>query len=123
MQMINLKIAGIPYGKRKVFGNKDGLKQWTGEIKKQTQGLPKIKEACLMKVTFLLPMDKFPKNFPFGSDLDNLLKRFCDALNETVFSEAKGKDSCIVSLYATKSKVEDNKEAGALLEILPINIT
>ncbi|MFH1877017.1 MAG: hypothetical protein ABH865_09025 [Candidatus Omnitrophota bacterium] len=122
MKIINLKISGIPYGQRKVFGNKEAPKQWAEEIIKQTQKLPKIKEACLMKVTFLLPLDKFPNDYPFGSDLDNLLKRFCDALSETIFSEAKGKDSCIISLNATKSKVENTMEAGALLEILPINI-
>jgi Holliday junction resolvase RusA-like endonuclease len=53
--------------------------------------------------------------------LDNLLKRFQDALNVTIFSEAKGKDSCIISLTATKVKVTSSEEAGALLEVIPIN--
>ena len=75
-----------------------------------------------MKVTFLLPPDKFPTDFPYGSDLDNLLKRFLDALNETIFSESKGKDSCIVSMHVTKTRVNSNDEAGALLEILPVNV-
>jgi hypothetical protein len=52
---------------------------------------------------------------PYGSDLDNLLKRFQDALNETIFSEAKGKDSCIISLTASKIKVSSAKEAGTFI--------
>jgi hypothetical protein len=47
--------------------------------------LPRISEVCILKVTFLLPPDKYPKNLPYGPDLDNLLKRFLDLLNETVF--------------------------------------
>jgi Holliday junction resolvase RusA-like endonuclease len=35
-------------------------------------------------------------------DLDNLLKPFLDALHSTAFSEAPGKDSCIVKLTASK---------------------
>jgi len=120
---INLKISGIPYTRDKVRGNPLGTKQWTEAVIQQTKDLPKIKEACILKVTFLLPPDKYPNDLPYGSDLDNLLKRFQDALNETIFSEAKGKDSCIVSLTATKVKVNSTAEAGALLEIIPISVS
>ena len=120
MKHIYTKISGIPYGQRKARGRQDTPKQWSKQIIDQTKDLPKIKEACILKVTFLLPRDKYPKDLPYGSDLDNLLKRFQDALNETIFSEAKGKDSCIISLTATKVKVNSAKEAGALLEVIPI---
>lgn len=122
VKIIQTKIKGIPYAQRKVRGNKGALQEWTDAIIKQTQDLPKVKQACIMKVTFLLPPDKFPTDFPFGSDLDNLLKRFCDGLTKTIFSESKGKDSCIISLNASKSKVDSNKESGAILEIMPIDI-
>lgn len=74
----------------------------------------------MLKVTFLLPPDKYPADLPYGSDLDNLLKRFLDALNQTIFSMTIGKDSSVVSLTATKVKVPSSKEAGAYLEVLPV---
>lgn len=122
MRYISIKINGIPYSKHKRKGNIDGLKIWTDNIKIQTESLPKITEACIVKITFLLPPDKFPSDFPYGSDLDNLLKRFFDALNTTIFSDAPGKDSCVISLNVTKVKVNLEEEAGALLEILPISV-
>jgi Holliday junction resolvase RusA-like endonuclease len=119
----HIKINGIPYARSKVKGKVSGGKEWTATVIKQTKDLPKVKEACILRVTFLLPADKYPKDYPYGSDLDNLLKRFQDALNETIFSDAKGKDSCIISLTASKVKVKSNKEAGALLEIIPIEMS
>lgn len=70
----------------------------------------------------LLPPDEFPTDFPYGPDLDNLLKRFMDALNVTVFSEAKGKDSCIVSMMVLKTRVASREEAGAHLEVMPVSL-
>ncbi|HVO72492.1 MAG TPA: hypothetical protein VMT35_00600 [Ignavibacteriaceae bacterium] len=93
MSFINIKISGIPFARSKVKGNPLGPQAWTEAVILQTKDLPKVKEACILNVTFLLPADKYPRDYPYGSDLDNLLKRFQDALNETIFSEAKGKDS------------------------------
>jgi Holliday junction resolvase RusA-like endonuclease len=123
MKHIYKKISGIPYGKFKTRGQKNALKDWTEEVIKQTQNLPKVREACILRVTFLLPPDKFPSDFPYGPDLDNLLKRFLDALNETIFKDTQGDDSCVVSLHAMKTKVDSLKEAGAILEVLPVTIT
>ena len=123
MKHIYKKISGIPYGKFKTRGQKNALKDWTEEVIKQTQNLPKVREACILRVTFLLPPDKFPSDFPYGPDLDNLLKRFLDALNETIFKDTQGGDSCIVSLHVMKTKVDSQKEAGAILEVLPVAIT
>ena len=122
MSYINIKIHGIPYGQDKVRGNKSALQKWTQEIINQTMYLFPIKNACLLKATFLLPPDKYPKDFPYGSDLDNLLKRFMDALENTIFSEARGVDSCVISINAIKTKVSSYEEAGVLLEILPVSI-
>jgi Holliday junction resolvase RusA-like endonuclease len=122
MKHIYTKISGIPYAKSKTRGRKDAPKQWTDEIISQTKDLPKVQEACILKVTFLLPPDKFPTDFPYGPDLDNLLKRFLDALGKTIFEDTAGGDSCIVSLHAMKTKVESNEEAGAILEVLPVTI-
>ena len=77
-------------------------------------------DQCLLKVTFLLPSDKFPPNLPYGPDLDNLLKLTLDALQQTVFKDARGKDSCIVSLMAMKTRVEAHEDAGAHIEILTL---
>src|SRR6266478_1177425 len=110
---IAVRIKGIPYSKSKHRGAVEAPAAWTTTVRQATRGLPKIKEACILKITFMLPANKFPPNFPFGPDLDNLLKRFLDALNETVFSDARGKDSCIISLHLMKTRVETAKEAGA----------
>jgi Holliday junction resolvase RusA-like endonuclease len=117
------KIQGVPYSQAKRRGNIDAPGIWTKAIIEQTRDLPSIKEACVVKVTFLLPSNKFPTDFPFGPDLDNLLKRLFDALNETVFRESKGNDSCIISLHATKTRVNSEQEAGVLLEVLPVTLS
>lgn len=122
MNYISIFIKGVPYSKANTRGDIEAPVRWSETIKQQTANLPKVKEACIMKVTFLLPTDKFPTNFPYGPDLDNLLKRFLDALNETNFSEALGTDSCIISMNVTKTKVNRQEEAGVHLEILPVSV-
>ena len=122
MEFISVKIEGIPYGKNKTRGDTDAPKKWSEAVIEQTKDLPKIKEACIVNLIFLLPQNKFPRDFPFGPDMDNLLKRFFDALNETIFSEAEGKDSCVISLNTTKVKVENDEQAGARLEIIPVKV-
>lgn len=120
MNYIHHKISGVPYAKNKARGKVDAPARWTQAVVDQTKQLPRIKNACILRVTFLLPKNKYPSDLKYGSDLDNLLKRLLDALSQTVFSESKGKDSCIISLSATKTKVESEAEAGALLEIVPV---
>jgi len=122
MKYIQKKVIGIPYGKNKARGNTEAPKIWTDAVIQQTHDLSKISDACIFKVTFYLPPEKFPTDFPYGPDLDNLLKRFLDALNHTVFSESKGKDSCIISINATKTKAESENDCGASFEILPISV-
>jgi Holliday junction resolvase RusA-like endonuclease len=119
---VNIKISGVPYSKLKSRGDRSALERWNDAVRTQTCHLPRISEACILKVTFLLPPDKYPKNFPYGPDLDNLLKRFLDLLNETIFCDASGCDSCIVSIHAMKTRVETIEEAGANLEILPVSV-
>ena len=123
MSYISVKIDGVPYSKSKMRGKVDAPAQWTKKVIEQTKDLPKVQNACFLKITFLLPPDKFSPNFPYGPDLDNLLKRFLDALNQTVFSETPGKDSCVVSLQVMKTKVDDESMAGAHIEILPMRLT
>jgi len=123
MTYINHLIRGVPYARDKVMGNLQAPKNWSEQIKIQTQNLPRVREACALKVTFLLPPDKYPKDYPYGPDLDNLLKRLLDGLNETVFSEAKGHDSCVVLLHVMKTKVASYAESGAHIEVLPVSVT
>jgi Holliday junction resolvase RusA-like endonuclease len=123
LSYINHFIRGVPYSRNKSRGDVKALERWREAVVHQTVGLPRVKDACLLNVTFLLPRNKFPSDYPYGSDLDNLLKLLFDALNETVFSEAKGKDSCVVSLSATKTGVGSNEEAGVHLEILPVTVS
>ena len=122
MHYIHLKISGVPYPQKKVRGNVKGMELWTNVIIEQTAKYQKIKAACILNVTFLLPPNKFPSDCPYGPDLDNLLKRFLDALNRTIFSSADGKDSCVISMTVKKTKVSSEKDAGAILEILPVSL-
>jgi Holliday junction resolvase RusA-like endonuclease len=122
MKYINQKICGVPYCRTKIRGDTDAPKKWTQSIIEQTKHLPKITQACILRVTFLLPANKFPTDLPYGPDLDNLMKRFSDALNETIFSNTEGKDSCIVEMNIMKTMVDSENEAGALLEVLPIRV-
>lgn len=84
-------IRGVAYSQAKVRGNVTARKDWTASVVDQTKEMPKLKGPCLLRVTFRLPPDKFPADHPYGNDLDNLLKRFFDALNLTVFSDAPGR--------------------------------
>jgi len=122
MKHISQKILGIPYGKSKTRGDTSAPEKWTQAIIDQTKHLAKVTEACILRVTFLLPPNKFPSDLPYGPDLDNLIKRFLDALNETIFSETEGKDSCVIELGAIKAKVDSDTEAGALIEVLSIKV-
>ena len=79
---------GIPYGKRKGRGDVGAPAKWAEAVVRQTRRLPKVDGPCMLRVTFLLPPDKFPADLPFGMDLDNLLKGFLDPLGETVFKNA-----------------------------------
>ena len=122
MKHISHRISGVPYSRSKRRGDIQAPKKWTQAVIEQTKHLPKVAEACILRVTFLLPPDKFPKDFPYGPDLDNLMKRLLDALNQTIFSNTEGKDSCVIEMSLMKTMVESEAEAGALLEVLPIKI-
>ena len=111
-------IKGIPYGQNQ--HNIEARREWSEEVKKQTRDKPKIQGPCEMRVTFVLSPQQFPNDHPDGPDLDNLLKRFQDALNETIFSECPGKDGCIVQLYADKEKGTSEEKLGARLEIFKV---
>src|SRR5439155_747681 len=106
----------------KIVGDVRGRGLMIGIEIEQTILQPRVTNVCMLKATFLLPTDKFPYDLPYGSDLDNLLKLFLDALNEKVFSGAKGKDSRVISLTVMKTMVSSSKEADVHLEILPVKL-
>ncbi|VAX23598.1 hypothetical protein MNBD_NITROSPINAE04-2754 [hydrothermal vent metagenome] len=120
VELIEGKIVGIPYAKTKTLGDTSAPKKWTDAVIKQTENLPKIEKSCSMKITFFLPSDKYPSDYPYGPDLDNLLKRFLDALNKTILREAPGKDSCIVKLEAEKKMEKEKEKCGAEFELIPL---
>ncbi len=122
MDYICKKISGVPYSRSKTRGRVDAPAEWSRVVREQTKDLPRVREACILRITFLLPPDKFPKDLPYGSDLDNLLKRFMDALNKTIFKKTAGGDSCVVCLNVMKTRVESAKDAGAMPEVLPVSI-
>lgn len=122
MECIFCWIKGIPYGQKKTRGDKKALSRWSDTVVERTKNLKRVKDACILKITFLLPPDKYPADLPYGPDLDNLVKRLCDALNKTIFKDAEGKDSCVIELNVIKTRVESEDKSGAFIEILPIMV-
>jgi Holliday junction resolvase RusA-like endonuclease len=118
VRYVNKRINGIPYPRQ--TGNKEAGEEWTNQVIAQTDAWPRIGDACALRVTFLLPPNKFPDDLPYGPDLDNVLKRLLDGLGKTVFREAQGTDSCVIILEAMKTKVSSEDEAGVHIEVLPI---
>ena len=55
------KIVGVPYSRTKPRGDTQAPTLWTEAILAQTRHLPKVKEACMLGVTFLLPPNKNPR--------------------------------------------------------------
>lgn len=111
--MINVFITGTPYGQNKVRGDTQAPRKWTESVRGQAQNLVMVSKPCVLEVTFVLPHDKFPNDFPYGPDLDNLLKRFLDALQPHPLPN----DSFVVKLIASKRKVGMNEVTGACLTI------
>lgn len=115
--LIDCFIEGIPYAQNKVRGDLEAPERWTQAIMEKCRQMPAVKGPCLLEVEFVLPTNKFPKDLPFGMDLDNLLKRLLDALGETVFRGIPGKDSAIVDLRASKRPVRNGEASGARVVI------
>jgi Holliday junction resolvase RusA-like endonuclease len=113
-----IRVRGVPYPQVKATGNVEGRKVWTEAIVKATANLRKVTGPVLVRVTFKLARDKFHDASPFGTDLDNLLKRFFDALSQTVFSDAPGRDACVVAIEAAKVLVQNPSESGVDGEII-----
>src|SRR5438093_12100422 len=114
---VRVRISGIPYAQLKSRGRRDGGPEWSRAVKQQTVHLPPAGGPCRIRVAFFLPANKYPLDHPYGMDLDNLLKRFFDALETTVFRHVPGKDGCITEIVASKVKVSSDAEAGAELEM------
>jgi Holliday junction resolvase RusA-like endonuclease len=122
IQSQKIRVRGIPYPQTKSTGNVKACDVWSEKIVEKTAGLKKVTGPCLLRVTFKLPKVKFNETNPFGTDIDNLVKRLLDALSRTVFSQAPGKDACVVSLDATKVVALNPSEAGVDGEIIPISV-
>lgn len=109
---IDIFIEGIPYSKQKVRGDREAADRWTQSIIQATKNLPKVKGPVSMNLKFVLPADKYPLDHPYGSDLDNLLKRLFDALNTTIFSKITGRDGAVVQLTVSKRKASQSERTG-----------
>jgi len=110
---VDLFIEGIPYGQKKPKGDIKAPDRWTKAVEQATRNLPKVNGPCYMIAMFVLPEDKYPSDHPYGPDLDNLMKRLFDALNDTVFSEVLGKDGSVIQLVVSKRKAMQNEPTGA----------
>lgn len=110
-------VSGTPYGKTKPQGRRAGVGEWRDTVIEQTRDLPRVSWPCELDVVFVLPANKFVRDLPFGSDLDNLLKALLDALKTTVLRDAPGTDSAIIVLQASKRQAFDREKTGAMLSI------
>jgi Holliday junction resolvase RusA-like endonuclease len=117
---IKVFIPGEPYCQNKTKGNVSAGKAWTQTIIKVTENLPKINTKCKAEIVFTLPENKYPSDHPYGSDLDNLLKRLFDALNQTIFTDVPGKDGSVVEVKASKKKTSEIEPPGAHIDIQEI---
>jgi Holliday junction resolvase RusA-like endonuclease len=109
---IAVLIKGGAYGASKSRGDMAAHQKWKKRIIAATRAIPTVTGPCCVTLAFSLPADRFPRDHPYGTDLDNLANLVLDALNETIFPKKIGKDSCVVSLSVTKTKAPSPKEAG-----------
>jgi hypothetical protein len=114
-------VRGTPYPQNKVTGNLAAPAEWSRAVIIQTAHLQPVKGPCCLHVTFVLPKDRFPPDHPFGTDLDNLLKRFLDALGRTVLSKVAGQDGAVVEIRAKKRKQRGSELTGARFRLVPIS--
>ena len=117
---VDLFIEGIPYSQQKPKGDIQAPDRWSEVVKQTTKSVPKVRGPCHMVVVFVLPADEYPSDHPYGPDLDNLMKRLLDALNDTIFSEVAGKDGSVVQLVVSKRKAKQNEPTGASVIITDI---
>jgi Holliday junction resolvase RusA-like endonuclease len=115
--LIDVFIPGTPYYQDKERGNVDASQEWSDVVNKLTLELPKIHGPCTVNIDFILPHNIFPKDCPYGPDIDNLLKRMFTALNKTILSEVEGKDSAVCSVTATKRKSVKGDPVGIKLTV------
>ena len=106
-------VEGTPYPWHKVRGDIEGPDRWSAAIRQQTDRLPAVSGPCRLEVEFILPSDRFPRDHPYGTDLDNLLKRLLDALKSTILRTAPGLDGAVVELRASKVPATTDNKAGA----------
>ena len=114
---VDIFVEGTPYPRHKVRGDIEAPDRWSAAIRQQTEKLPAVSGPCRLEVDFILPGDRFPGDHPFGTDLDNLLGRLLNALNETVLANAPGKDGAIVELRACKVPAGSDGVPGARIVI------
>jgi Holliday junction resolvase RusA-like endonuclease len=117
LESVEVFVKGIPYARNKTKGRLQAPAEWTKAVEMQTAVLPLFSEPCELEVEFILPVDKFPLDFPLGMDIDNLVKRLMDALGRTVFRNAPGRDSVVVTLHARKRKAKGGEETGARIRL------
>lgn len=115
--IIETFIPGRPAPLKKRRGNKETPKNWKDAVIAATQKLPKVSGPCKMEIIFNFGQNQYPKDFPYGPDIDNYLKSTQDALGETIFSKVMGGDSAIVRLIASKKKAKGEECEGAQLRI------
>ena len=96
-------IEGTPCSRFKRRGRAQAVGNWMSTVRRAAKDWPKVRGACMVGLYFYLGAEQFPKDYPFGPDLDNLTKSTLDGLGETVFSDAPGKDSCVVLLNVSKN--------------------
>ena len=113
-------VQHVPFGKPYRGKRPSDALAYDKEIAKMTSSWPKVTNACQLKVTFVLPANKFADGKFLGPDIDNLMKRLLDNLKATVFGPPSD-DSFVVSMEVTKTKVSSEVDAGVHIAIIPLD--
>jgi hypothetical protein len=62
MTSIRATIPGVPYARNETRGNLSAPSEWIQAVINHTADLPKIREACQLRIAYLLPRAHIPKD-------------------------------------------------------------
>lgn len=114
MEKIEFKIKGFPYPRlSRKRGRRSGPSEWREAIIEQSKAIPFISSPCSLSVDFILDKSQCPKDYPYGPDIDNLLKPVFDAFKHTFLKD----DSFITELIASKKIGRKRDDLGMSITI------
>lgn len=74
-----------------------------------------------MEIIFFIPVEKFTLKDVYGPDIDNLVKRLLDGLNNTLFRDLETKDGSVIDLKVTKKPAIGDQKPGAKVTVFVVD--